>query len=106
LLLLFPALLPAQAPDLVVCAGEGFTLTCYATTPSAITYQWYEDDGTIPNSNTPSLNIVQGKAAAGTYTYRCETSAADCGPMPTSNTLKCWRRLFWEWTLSGGHACQ
>jgi hypothetical protein len=84
---------PAQAPDLVVCAGEGFTLTCCATAPSAITYQWYEDDEPITDSNTHSLNIVQGKAA-GTYTYRCETSAADCGPMPTSNTLKCRQRLW------------
>ena len=88
-------LLPAVAfaQDLTVCAGKGYTLTSNvdATGASEVTYEWYESvngaaASTIPNSNTPSISIPGGQAAAGTYYYSRKAANAECPGGVFSNT--------------------
>ena len=83
--LLLPAVGMAQAPNLTVCIGKGYTLTSNveATGTSAVTYTWYESvDGAtavpIDNSNTSSYSFAAGKATAGTYAYVRVASNSAC----------------------------
>ena len=90
---LLPAVGMAQAPDLTVCAGKGYTLTSNvnASGASEVTYQWYESvDGAaavpVDNSNTPSYSFAAGKTTAGTYAYVRKAVNDDCTDGVFSNT--------------------
>lgn len=79
LLSLFPLAGLAQSPDLLVCAGTGFTLVSSedATGLSPVTYTWYENASPITNSDAASISILTGKGA-GTYTYVRKAVNAEC----------------------------
>jgi hypothetical protein len=85
LLLLCPLAGMAQAPDLLVCDGKGFTIT--EATPADgtdITYGWFvnvngEGFTMVPNETEETLH-VDAKNAAGTYSYVRVIYSAECGP--------------------------
>jgi hypothetical protein len=76
----------AQAPDMEVCVGKGYTLTSTAAAEGAepITYQWYENSSPI-GSGTPALAITAGQTVANNYTYVRVASNADCPTGVSSN---------------------
>jgi hypothetical protein len=88
-LLYCPALLSAQTPDLLLCPGHGYTLTSTADASGAsqITYEWYENDTPVGNSNSTALNMSSGKASPGTYTYVRKASSSDCQEPVSSNAF-------------------
>jgi hypothetical protein len=75
----------AQTPNLLVCDTKGYTLTSVADASGAgLTYEWYENNVAIDNSNTASITIAAGKTA-GVYTYVRKASSTDCATEVASN---------------------
>ena len=85
---LLPAVGIAQAPNLTVCAGKGYTLTSNveATGTSPVTYEWYENGENMGGAyNTASISITEGRQE-GTYYYARKASNAECLGGVFSNT--------------------
>ena len=93
LLLLLLATAPAFA-QMTVCANQGFMITSKvdaAAISGGVTYTWYvsKDNGassSITDSNTASLSMPLGKAAAGTYAYVRWVASDACPDGVPSNT--------------------
>ena len=106
LLLLLLATAPAfaQTPDLLVCAGKGYTLMSApdkdAAGTSPLTFTWYEKAGSGAYNSiaatAASSYYVDAKNTGGTYSYVRKAANAECQGGVPSNT--------YTWTAVSGTA--
>jgi hypothetical protein len=77
------------AQDLSVCYGKGYTLTSTADAVGAepITYAWYENGVPLPESNSASYSIAEGREA-GDYAYWRMAANAACTVSSNTYTVR------------------
>lgn len=78
-----PVEFTSQPQSVVVYAGSPITLTASATSPSAISYQWYLNDDPVDGATASSYTVAAGTAAdAGTYFLRATNAAGSVDSAP------------------------
>jgi hypothetical protein len=76
------------AQDLTVCEGKGYTLNSTAAAPpfGATSYTWYEDGEPLPDSNSASYSITEGREEGEDAYVRVASNEA-CPEGVASNTF-------------------
>ena len=80
-----PAAITINSPDLEICLNESTTLTAFAVGSTSFTYAW-EDSGSNPVGSTATISVTPGSSGTNPYTVTV-TNAAGCTSTETITVI-------------------